>query len=148
MEHSKRIDIVKLKMIKEGSILYKNRQIKSPSDAAEIIKVFIADSDREQLVLIAVDTKNQPTAINIFSIGTLDTALVHPREIFKMAILANASSIIIGHNHPSGIADPSIDDLEITKRVKEAGDIMGINLLDHIIIGDENFVSLKDLQLI
>lgn len=142
--NSKRIDIVTIKLVKEKSILYNIRKIANPVDAANLLKQFIENSDREQLVVCALDTKNQPTSINIASIGTLNSSLVHPREIFKSAILGNAASIIIAHNHPSGITDPSKEDIDITIRLKEAGKILGIDLLDHIIIANEKYTSLKD----
>jgi len=147
VESKKRIDIVSLKMIKDGSIMYGQRRISSPEDAVELINLLIGDSDREQLVVIAVDTKHQPTAINVCSIGTLNMSIVHPREIFKMAILANASDIIIAHNHPSGDTTPSRDDQLITKRIKDAGDIIGITLLDHLIVGNNQYTSLKEINM-
>lgn len=140
----KRVNIVTIKMVKECSILYKNRKISSPEDAYSLIKEFLDCADREQLIVCSLNTKNQPTTINIVSIGTLNSSLVHPREVFKPAILGNASSIIIYHNHPSGSPEPSNEDVSITHRLKECGKLLGIDLIDHIIIGDERFVSLKE----
>jgi DNA repair protein RadC len=141
---AKRVDIVSLRMVKEKSILYKERSVRSPEDGYRLLKQFIGDMDREVLLLVCLDTKNQPTAINICHIGSLNSSIVHPREIMKTAILSNAASIIIAHNHPSGNAAPSNEDIEVTKRMKEAGKIIGIDLLDHIIVGDEAFISLKE----
>ncbi len=140
---SKRVNIVSIKMFKEGSILYKNRQILSPKDSVNLLKDFINDSDREMLIVCCLDTKNQPTCINIVSIGTINTSLVHPREVFKTAILSNSASIIMAHNHPTGDTCPSKEDIGITSRIKEVGKILGIELLDHLIIGYENYRSLK-----
>jgi DNA repair protein RadC len=95
-------------------------------------------------VVVCLDTKNQPTAINICHIGSLNASIVHPRECFKPAILSNAASILIGHNHPSGLASPSNEDVEVTNRLVEAGRIIGIGVIDHIILGDGEFVSLKE----
>lgn len=92
---AKRVNIVSIKMVIEGSILYKERKITSPSDAANIAKGFLVDCDREQLLVICLDTKNQPTAINTANIGTLSSSLLHPREVFKAAILSNSASIIL-----------------------------------------------------
>ena len=146
---SKRVDIVSIKMIKEKSIKYETRRISTPNDAQCLFRRFLEDSDREQLIVVSLDTKNQPTTINVASIGSLNSSIVHPREIFKSAILSNANSIIIAHNHPSGDANPSKEDISITKRLKECGELMGINLIDHIIIGDDDrFISLKEKGII
>jgi DNA repair protein RadC len=144
---AKRVNIVNVKLVKENSVLYK-RKIGSPTDAVELIRDFIENSDREQLIVCCLDTKNQPTAIHTVSIGSLNSSIVHPREVFKAAILANASSIIIYHNHPSGDSSPSSEDINITTRLKESGKIIGIELLDHIIVGDNNFVSIKEKGII
>jgi len=96
---SKRVDIVSIKMIKEASFLYVGRKISSPGDAYTLIKDLIESSDREHLVVCSLNTKNQPTTINVVSIGTLNSSLVHPRELFKAAILSNAAGIIVCHNH-------------------------------------------------
>nr|WP_055668416.1 JAB domain-containing protein [Desnuesiella massiliensis] len=142
--HYKRVDIVSIKMVRESSILYKNRKVSSPSDAYELIKDFIENSDRELLIACCLDTKNQPTSINVVSVGTLNSSLVHPRELFKPAILSNSASLIVAHNHPSGYLEPSNEDINITNRIKECGKLLGIDIIDHIIIGDENFISLKE----
>lgn len=147
-QHSKRINIVSLKMVKEKSILYANRSITSVKEAVELLKDFFYESDREMLLVCCLNTKNEPNYINIVSIGTLTSSLVHPREVFKASIMSNSASIILAHNHPSGNSTPSEEDLKITKRIKEAGDILGIKLLDHIIIGDNNYESLKEKGII
>ena len=143
----KRIDIVSTKMVKEYSILYATRKIESPEDAADLMKDFLEDLDREQVMLLCLNTKGEPTHISTISTGSLNTSIVHPREVFKTALLANANNIMIFHNHPSGDPTPSNEDLAITKRLKEAGDLMGIELLDHIIIGEQGrFESLRRLN--
>ena len=149
-EHSKRVDIVNFKivsLIKEGSIKYRERVINSPQKCADFIREYINDSDREMFVVMALDVKNQPTAIHTVSIGSLNASIVHPREVFKFAIFSNASAIIIAHNHPSGNSCPSEDDKMVTERLKEVGQILGINVLDHIIIGD-GYYSFKEMELI
>lgn len=144
LKSAKRVDIVSLKMVKENSVTYLNRVISSPNDSAEIIRNFIADSDREQMVVCCLDTKNQPTSISIVSIGSLNSAIVHPREIYKTAILSNSASIIIAHNHPSNNTDPSHEDIVLTNRLDEAGKIIGIKLMDHLIIGQGGYTSFKE----
>ena len=85
-----------------------------------------------------------PLGFHVCSVGTVGSALVHPREVFKIAILANAAAVILVHNHPSGDPLPSGEDKQITKRIKEAGELMGISVLDHVILGDERFYSFAD----
>lgn len=143
--HSKRVNIVSIKMIREGSILYNVRNINSPSDAVYLGRYFLEEADREALILCCMDTKNQPVSINVVSIGSLNSSIVHPREVFKVAILSNSYSIILFHNHPSGDTTPSKEDVNITTRIKEAGKLIGIDLVDHIIIGSgNNYTSLKE----
>lgn len=141
---AKRVDIVSLRLVKETSLLYKDRAIRSPEDGYNLFKQFLGELDREYFVVMCLDVKNQPTAINVCHIGSLDASIVHPREIMKIAILSNSASILICHNHPYGNPVESPEDIEVTKRLAEAGSIIGIELLDHLVIGDGSYVSLKD----
>ena len=141
---AKRINIVSIKMVKESSFLYQTRQILSPNDAYEMIKEQLEGLDREQFIIACLNTKNEPTNISVVSVGTLNKAIVHPREVFKTAILSNAASIMAFHNHPSGEITPSQQDIQLTNRLYEAGELLGIKLLDHLIIGDGTFTSLKE----
>lgn len=141
---AKRVNIIQLKMVKEGSLLYKERRIKSPEDANVLLKQFLGEVDREYFIVLCLDTKNQPTAINVCHIGSLNASIVHPREVLKPAIISNAASIIVAHNHPSNDPTPSREDIEVTKRLAEAGKIIGVELLDHVIVCSDSFVSLKE----
>ena len=141
---AKRINIVSIKMVKESSFLYQTRQILSPNDAYEMIKEKLEGLDREQFIIACLNTKNEPTNISVVAVGTLNKAIVHPREVFKTAILSNAASIMAFHNHPSGETTPSQQDIQLTNRLYEAGELLGIKLLDHLIIGDGTFTSLKE----
>ena len=142
---AKRVGIVSLKLIKENSVLYETRTIRSPYDAYKLIKNFLIDSDREKFVVACLDTKNQPVNISVVSIGSVNSAIVHPREVFKVAMLSNASKIICFHNHPSGNLKCSKEDENITNRLKECGEILGIELVDHIIVGDnDTYFSFKE----
>ena len=141
---AKRINIVSIKMIKEASFLYQTRTISSPKDAYEMIKEQLEGLDREQFIIACLNTKNEPTNITVVSVGSLNKAIVHPREVFKTAILSNAASIMAFHNHPSGETTPSQQDIQLTNRLYEAGELLGIKLLDHLIIGDGTFTSLKE----
>ena len=141
---AKRINLVSIKMVKEASFLYQTRTISSPYDAYEMIKDQLQDLDREQFIIACLNTKNEPTNITVVSVGSLNKAIVHPREVFKTAILSNAASIMAFHNHPSGDTTPSQQDLQLTNRLYEAGELLGIKLLDHLIIGGGSFTSLKE----
>ena len=146
-KHAKRVDIVSIKMVKEGSTKYENRKIETPFDAYVLLKNFLEDSDREKLLVVCLDTKNQPINICTVSVGTLNSSLVHPREVFKTAILSNSNQIMLAHNHPSGISAPSNEDKAMTNRIKDAGVILGIELIDHIIIGSNEYFSFKENKL-
>ena len=141
---AKRINIVSIKMVKESSFQYLARQILSPNGAYQMIKEQLEGLDREQFIIACLNTKNEPTNISVVSVGTLNKAIIHPREVFKTAILSNAASIMAFHNHPSGETTPSQQDIQLTKRLYEAGELLGIKLLDHLIIGDGTFTSLKE----
>ncbi|MGG3887339.1 JAB domain-containing protein [Brevibacillus panacihumi] len=142
---AKRVNIVSLKMVRESSLLYPQRRIRMAKDAEGLFRKFLQENDREQFLLLCLNTKNEPTAIHTVSVGSLDASIVHPRETFKIAILSISASIIVAHSHPSGDPTPSQQDLAVTKRLREAGELMGITLLDHIIVGSEGaFVSLKE----
>lgn len=146
-KHAKRVDIVSIKMVREGSTKYENRKIETPFDAYVLLKNFLEDSDREMLLVVCLDTKNQPINICTVSVGTLNSSLVHPREVFKTAILSNSNQIMLAHNHPSGISAPSNEDKAMTSRIKDAGVILGIELIDHIIIGSNEYFSFKENKL-
>jgi len=141
---AKRVDIVSLRMVKESSLLYKDRNVRSPQDGYKLFKQFLGELDREYFVVMCLDVKNQPTAINVCHIGSLNASIVHPREVMKTAIMSNSASIIVAHNHPSGKPEPSQEDIDVTKRLAEAGKILGIELMDHLIIGEDTFISLKE----
>lgn len=147
--HAKRINIVSLKMVREDSILYANRKISSPNEAVDLLRSLLEDCDREKLIVCCLNSKNEPTDISTVSVGSLNSSIVHPREVFKIAIMSNSASIIVAHNHPSGNVEPSKEDINITKRIKESGKILGIEMIDHIIIGsNNNYKSLKEEGLI
>lgn len=141
---SKRIDIVSIKMVKEKSIKYENRNIKNSWDGYNLLRKILEQCDREKMIVLCLNTKNEPINISVVSVGTLNSSLVHPREVFKTAILSNSNKILIAHNHPSGKVDPSNEDDKITNRLREAGELLGIEMLDHLIIGDGLYFSYKE----
>lgn len=140
------IKIQKIQLVREGSLKVPKeyKKIMSPKDAKKIFEMYLDGADREILVCLCLNTKNHVVNIGTVSVGSLNASIVHPREVFKTAILSNSASIILAHNHPSGDPTPSKEDIGITHRIKEGGKILGIDLLDHIILGDDgNFISLK-----
>lgn len=142
----KHINVVRIQAVKEKSLKYDTKHITGPEVAAGIMGQFIEESchtDRENFIVMCLDNKNKVTALTLTSTGTLNSTQVHPREVFKSAVLANAASIILAHNHPSGETQPSREDIAITERLVDAGKVMGIAVLDHIIIGDNSHVSFK-----
>jgi len=122
------------------------KKIDSPDRAYKAITAITSVEEEAQEVfgVLILNTKHKIVAVHEVSRGTLNTSTVHPREVFKPAVLHNAAAIICFHNHPSGDTEPSKDDIEATKRLIEAGKIMGIEILDHIIVGDDRYVSLKE----
>jgi len=124
MQPAKRVNIVSLKLVKESSLLYKERSVRSPEDGYKLLKQFLEDADREHFIVVSLNTKNQPVSINVCHIGSLNISIVHPREVMKSAILSNAASIIVGHNHPSGETTQSRGDVEVIKRLVEAGKVL------------------------
>jgi DNA repair protein RadC len=117
--------------------------ISSPADVERLVRGRIANLDRENFVVVLLNTKNEVIETPTVSIGTLGASLVHPREVFKPAIRASAASVILAHNHPSGKVEPSREDREVTRRLGEAAGVLGIEMLDHVIVGDGYF-SMKE----
>lgn len=122
--------------------------LNSPQAVVTYLKEKIGKKKKEHFVILALDSRNNLISINDVSIGTLNASLVHPREVFEPAIRFLAAQILIAHNHPSGDPDPSQDDLVITKRLVEAGKILGIEVVDHVIVAKDRFLSFKDQGLI
>ncbi len=118
--------------------------IKSPGDVVQLLMPELRYLTQEVFKLILLDIKNQIISIPLISKGGLSSSIVHPREVFKEAIKHSSAAMILAHNHPSGIPEPSRDDINITKKLIDAGKIIGIDILDHIIIGDGIFVSMKE----
>ena len=131
----------------------KKQKITNPKEIALILRDILVsedqiDQDKEHFWVIGLDSRNVIQYVELVSLGTLNASLVHPREVFRLAIFKGVSHIIVGHNHPSGDTEPSEDDLEMTKRLIESGKILGIEVFDHIIISEEGFLSFKEKNLI
>jgi DNA repair protein RadC len=139
------VPIYRVVLVKEGRVPCYNQQIRSSADASTLLHTYLADVDREHFVIILLNQKNRVIGVSTISIGSLTASIVHPREVYKSAILANAASIVCGHNHPSTDCQPSKEDRAITARLVEAGRLLGISVLDHVIIGgDGRYFSFAD----
>ena len=135
LEFSRRLDAV---------VNEKARPIlRSPEEVAAEVRSQLKGKKKEHFVVLCLDTRNGLINHKLVSVGSLDTSIVHPREVFNEAITSRAASVIFAHNHPSGDPEPSKEDVELTRRLAKAGEIMGIDVLDHIIICDTSYVSLK-----
>ena len=140
------IPIVKLKMVKEKTLPYGGARLNNAKKVAAVANLVLAGADREYLLVLSVNTKNQPIALEIVSIGSVDTAFAVPREVFKHAVLSNAAGILLVHNHPSGDCKPSKEDMHITERMERAGEILGIPVIDHVVLGEGEFYSFKERE--
>ncbi|HHY27676.1 MAG TPA: DNA repair protein RadC [Desulfitobacterium dehalogenans] len=118
--------------------------INSPQDIAYLVMEEMRYLDREHFRVVSLSTKNHVLGISSISVGSLNSSLVHPRECFKEAIRRNSNAIILLHNHPSGDPTPSREDIDVTRRLSDGGQILGIEVLDHVIIGDNRYISLKE----
>ena len=133
----KRINIVKMEMVKEGMSLYGMGQFRNPKVAAETVYPLVERADREMVLVMSLDIQMMPVALEVVSVGNVDCCILDMKNIFKHAILCNASHLICFHNHPSGNAQPSAEDRRVTERIKKCGELLGIQLADHIILGWE-----------
>lgn len=120
--------------------------IRGPDDIACLVRSVLTENSREHFVAIYLDGAHQVASYSIISIGSANVTVVHPREVFQRAVLTGAISIVISHNHPSGVITPSKEDLAITKRLKDAGDILGIAVLDHVIVTATAHHSIREEQ--
>jgi len=120
--------------------------IKKPEDVLLQVRGRLKGKKKEYFLMLLLDTRNQLIGVTTVSIGSLDSSIVHPREVFKEAISASAASVILVHNHPSGDPQLSEDDIKLTKRLVEVGRIVGIEVLDHIVVGDKAYVSMKSTK--
>ncbi len=121
----------------------KKLAVKTPDEVVSLVRSRLKGKKKEHFLALLLDTRGQLIKLSEISVGSLDSSIVHPREVFKEAISASAASVIFVHNHPSGDPEPSEDDIKLTERLVQAGEIVGIDVLDHIIICDKNYLSLK-----
>lgn len=134
--------VFETKLVRKGSIKTQP-MVRSSDRAKEVCIEYLKDSPCERFVIVMLSTQNQLIGMSEITVGTLDASLVHPREVFRPAILANASAIIVAHNHPSGVLVPSSQDHAVYSRLKQAGELLGIRVLDSIVCNDEEAISME-----
>ena len=138
-------------MVREQHSSYRRAEHKAKITSAERVYTHLSEYqnlEREHFVVVTLDGASRVIETRVISIGTLNQSLVHPREVFRPAILDNAAGIIVAHNHPSGQVEPSIEDRKVTKRLKEVGKLVGIELLDHVILTDNGYYSFSEEDLV
>jgi len=137
---------VTTRLLRESGPWY-SPSITRPDAVVSLVNEYLdlENADREHFVVLCLDRKNQVTAVQVVSIGSLSSTVVHPREVFKTAVLTGSASVIVVHNHPSGDPGPGSEDIAVTKQLVEAGKILGIELLDHVIIGNRQFWSMRGM---
>jgi DNA repair protein RadC len=138
------IPVYRVELVRERSLDYDRFQFRASADVTRLLQAYIGRADREYFVVLMLDRKNRLIGLNTVAIGSLSAAVVHPRECFKPAILANAAAIILCHNHPSGDQTPSQDDRVLTRRMVDAGNLLGIDVLDHVVLGETGYYSFAD----
>ena len=146
LEHGQ-VSIVRLQMVKESRHLYGMGAVSEPGEAARMVRPLFEGADRELLVVLSMDQRNKPVAAEVVAVGGLSECVVDIRNLFKHAILANAAGIFLFHSHPSGEAVPSREDRAVTERASQPGEILGIPLVDHIILGDGQYFSFREERL-
>ncbi len=130
-------DTFRWELVRDRPLFTRVAQCRQPTDAVRLAYDVIGTRDREHFIAILLNTRNKVITIDTVSIGTLNGSLVHPREVFRLAIVKGAAGIITAHNHPSGDATPSREDLDLVQRLTEAGKVLGIGQLDHVIVTPE-----------
>ena len=139
-----RLPRYKVTLAREGSCVSAHNAIRSPEDIFAIMAQGYENAVVETAQMLALDTKNKIIGVFTISTGSLNSSIIHPRDVFQRAILSNAASVILVHNHPSGDPTPSPEDMELTRRLVEAGKMLDIEVLDHVVIGEGRFASLKE----
>lgn len=137
---------IRVMVVREGRP--SSAELSSPRAVFEFMRRRARGLDREHFWRIDLDARSRPLGVETVSVGTLSASLVHPREVFKAALIQGAAGIIVCHNHPSGDTTPSAEDKDATNRLRRAGDLLGVPLLDHVVLAEQRFFSFKDAGLI
>ena len=140
----------RIALVREPGVKLAERpEMRQPAAAARVLAEYIGESDRELFVVALLTIRGRILGLHTVSVGCLTSSIVHPREVFKPAILASSSAVLIAHNHPSGDPEPSAEDLALTRRLAAAGTILGIEVLDHVVLGEQGrFVSFRERGLL
>jgi DNA repair protein RadC len=141
-----RVSSLRVTCVREHSVPIKDGTVGSAREAAKVARLFVPDGEeREHFIIIMLDARRSVKGVAVVSIGTLSASLVHPRECFRPAIVAGAAAVIAVHNHPSGDPTPSAEDRDVTRRLQKAGELIGIPLADHVVVGaGESFYSFRE----
>lgn len=140
----RKIPVVSLRMVREGTVAYMNKRLDSAQKTYELFRPMLEELDRESVWVACLNTKKELCCLSQVSVGSLKSVELHPREVFKIALASNSDSIITVHNHPSGDPSPSMEDINVTDRLHRAGLLLGIELLDHLIVGRGKYFSFAD----
>ena len=141
------LSVVRVELVKDWEHPYARLEVEDPEHLVSVLRKFLGKADREVFLTINLSGVNEINSINVVSIGCLNRTIVHPREVFKAAILSNAHRIAIAHNHPSGTPYPTDEDIKITKNLVECGNILDIKILDHIIIAGREYLSFAEKRI-
>ncbi|HEV2149794.1 MAG TPA: JAB domain-containing protein [Longimicrobiaceae bacterium] len=143
-----RVPAYKLQLVRDRTVPIRTRLCRSPREAADLFRAYVGDSDREHMVAIFLDTQNRFIGVHTVATGTVDYCIVGPREAFKAALLYNATSLVLAHNHPPGEHNPSDDDIQLTRQLQEAAELLDIVVMDRIVIGESGYASFIELGLL
>jgi len=134
---------VRIKQVRDGRVRFEVDQVNKPQDVYDAVRRFYKGVDREMLSVLCLDNRNAPTCFSVASVGSLNTTRTRPADILKIAILSNAASVILLHNHPSGELEPSPEDMQFTQSMQRACKAVDLQLYDHLIVTDDTFTSLR-----
>lgn len=139
------VSLVRLAIVRDAPPDNMPRTIDGAEQAVRLWEAVLGsrDLDREHFVAVFLDARHNVNGVHVVSVGSLSASIVHPREVFKGALLANAGGLVVMHNHPSGDPEPSPEDVAVTRRLRQAGELLGVDVLDHIVVTPRSFVSLK-----
>lgn len=142
---TRRIRRVRIELVRDKSVTFPldGRSLTNHHEVVLAANAILRDADRENMLVLHLNNRHAVNAYEVVGVGTVEAVLAHPREVFKSAILSNATAIALAHNHPSGDPTPSEEDIVMTRRMLEASHVLGIRLIDHVIIGYESYISLR-----
>lgn len=143
-QHAYTVPRYRVMLVKESLAHPSPATIRDSQTAYRLLAPLFDGLDREHFLVVSLDAKHSVIGINTVSIGSVTMSIVHPREVFKPVILMNASAVLLAHNHPSGDSTPSQEDRALTRRLKDGGELIGITVLDHVVLGEDRYYSFAD----